>query len=307
MRVWRWLGLAITTVGLLEVIFNKHDFKPERAESSKAGVWDTDILKLVMPALEISIIQGVVTTFLLVDVQNVSKGSTVRAMINVAAGVAGMLIPAMVTKWEDKIAVRSLMILTAIAVPCLIWRTWYGLIFVGLTIGLTQVGLNIILTAKRPNTGRSASMHSLVDFGGSALSSSSWGMVRKLVGIEPAYGHTPGADRDLFLCFRAAFPLEEMGLNSKLVLKGEPFQTWGRRSGCIENNPDHRNLEVKKFNYTKIVYITHGGSHEKQLGIALIEYPYREKEQLSTIGKNRLIAFLFYITNTFPIFHRKSA
>jgi hypothetical protein len=107
--------------------------------------------------------------------------------MNIAAGIAGIIVPAMVKKWGDKMVVRFLMSLTVITVPCLIWPRWYTLVFVGLSISLTQVGLNIILTVKRPNTGRSASMHSLVEYGGAAFSSSFWGMVRQLVGISSDY------------------------------------------------------------------------------------------------------------------------
>jgi hypothetical protein len=114
-------------------------------------------------------------------------GAPVRAAMNIAAGVAGILIPVVVRKWGDKMVVRILMSLTTLTVPCLIWPKWYTLVFVGLGIGLTQVGLNIILTTKRPNTGRSASMHALVDYGGAAFSSSFWGVLRSLMGVASSY------------------------------------------------------------------------------------------------------------------------
>jgi MFS family permease len=185
---WQWLGPMITFLGLLEVVFNKYpeNIKTEK-HSENSSVWDWDILKLVLPAIGVAIMQGVVTTFIIVDV-GVNIGSPVRASMNVAAGLAGIIVPIMVKKWGDKMVVRSLMSLVVLAVPCLIWPTWYTLVFVGLSIGFSQLGLNLILTVKRPNTGRSSSMHSLVDYGGAAFASSTWGMARQLVGVASSYG-----------------------------------------------------------------------------------------------------------------------
>ncbi|MCH5583380.1 MFS transporter [Shimazuella sp. AN120528] len=188
MVLWKWLGAIITFIGLLEVVLNKQpvQIKTEKKNIENFSVWDWDILKLVLPAIGVSIIQGVVNTFIIVDA-GVNLGSPVRAAMNIAAGLAGIIVPYMVKKWGDKLVIRSLMSLVVIAVLCLIWPTWYILVFVGLSIGLAQMGINIILTVKRPNTGRSASMHSLVDYGGAAFSSIFWGTVRQLAGITSSY------------------------------------------------------------------------------------------------------------------------
>lgn len=130
-----------------------------------------------MPALGISLTAEVIQTFLIIDV-GVTVGATVRTMMNITAGITGVLIPAVINKWGDKLAIRGLMGLTFLAIICLIYQEIWLLVFAGFSIGLTQVGLNIILTEKRPNTGCSASMHSLVDNGGAAFSSGFWGLIR---------------------------------------------------------------------------------------------------------------------------------
>jgi hypothetical protein len=70
---WKGLGPIITILGLLEVTLNKHPECNFEKSQESIGVWDWDILKLVMPTLGISIRQGVVTTFIIVDV-GVSMG-----------------------------------------------------------------------------------------------------------------------------------------------------------------------------------------------------------------------------------------
>jgi MFS family permease len=185
MDFWRWLGPVITGLGLLEVLFNKHDYKPS-VVSGNNGKINKDILKLVYPALGVSFVQGVVYSYLVVDV-GVGLGSPVRAAINIAAGTAGLFVPMLVKKLGDKNTIRLLLLLLIGAVFGLVWPDRFTLIFSGLAIGTAQTGISIILVAKRPNTGSSASTHAFVDFGGAAFSSSVYGMVRKSMGVDASY------------------------------------------------------------------------------------------------------------------------
>jgi hypothetical protein len=156
----------------------------EDTENSRTSIWDT--LQLVLPGLGISIAQGVVMTYVILDV-GVTMGAPVRAMFNVAAGLAGLAIPLAVERWGDKHVVRGLMFLALLAVPGLVWPSLYTLIFVGLAMGFAQIGLGIVLTVKRPNTSSSASAHALVDYGGAATGSTVWGVARQSLGVAPAY------------------------------------------------------------------------------------------------------------------------
>lgn len=186
-RVWFQIAVYLTIWGWLETMITgryPEQMESEDTEESHISIWDT--LQLVLPGLGISIANGVVMTYVILDV-GVTMGAPVRAMFNVAAGMAGLVIPLAVERWGDKHVVRGLMFMVLLAVPGLVWPTLYTLIFVGLAMGFAQIGLGIILTVKRPNTSSSASAHALVEYGGAATGSTVWGVARQSIGVAPAY------------------------------------------------------------------------------------------------------------------------
>lgn len=183
---WRWLGPVISLLGLLELVFNKNHPEIVEEAGEHVQILNWDVFKLVMPTLGVSIAQGVVTTYIILDV-GATMGAPVRAAINVAAGLAGVVIPKLVEKWGDKHVVRALMILAVLAVPCVLAKTMVTLVFAGLALGMAQVGISLILIVKRPNTGSSASTHEVTNYSAQAFSALAWGGVRQLVGPASSY------------------------------------------------------------------------------------------------------------------------
>jgi MFS family permease len=187
-HAWFVVGSYITTWGWLETLFTWHypEMREDKNTDQHTRISKRDTLLLVLPSIGVSIAQGVVMTYVIIDV-GVTMGAPVRAMINVAAGLSGLVIPLAVARWGDKHVVRGLMLVALCAVPGLVWSTWYTLIFVGLAVGFAQIGLSMLLTVKRPNTGSSVSMHAMVDYGGAISGSTLWGVARQSIGVAPAY------------------------------------------------------------------------------------------------------------------------
>jgi hypothetical protein len=182
---WRWLGPAISLLGLLELVFNKNH--PEVVEEAgDYSIVNRDVFKLVMPTLGVSLAQGAVTTYIILDV-GASLGAPVRAAINIAAGLAGVVIPRLVEKWGDKQVVRALMVLAVLSVPCVLAKTMVTLVFAGLALGMAQVGISLILIVKRPNTGSSASTHEVTNYSAQTVSALAWGGVRQSFGVNFSY------------------------------------------------------------------------------------------------------------------------
>lgn len=182
--VWKWIGPILTIVGIAALM---HTQPPNRAPKKVSLRPHPEVFKLIVPVTTIVIIQFVLIAYVVKDL-GPRDGAAVRVMMYVGNGLAGWVVPFILSYTDRKKFIRFGVIIASVALLCLYWPNLTGLITASLVIGIIFSGIQTcILETKvylltEDQRGRATATSRLVQGGSRIVGIIGLGMVRDHVG-----------------------------------------------------------------------------------------------------------------------------
>lgn len=184
LAVWNWTGPIITALGIAALLRTKQsNHVPERT----AILPHKGVLFLVVPSFGLAICQGVLVTFIVLDL-GVKYGSLFRACMYIGSGVAGWVVPSLTKRLSEKQFIRLGVLFMSGAMLLIYQSSLIGLVVAPLVFGIVYNGVyNQILGTKAfvitDQKGRAASTSSLVTGLGRIAGVNALGAVRDQWGM----------------------------------------------------------------------------------------------------------------------------
>lgn len=185
LEVWKWIAPIVTVVGIIAVLGSESaNVKPEKISLLP----HEEVLKIAVPVTGIAICQGVIVTFLVLDV-GMDIGSPARACMYVVSAIAGWkMVPFLINHLGEKNFIRCGVFFMMGAMLLIRWPHLIGLMVAAFIVGLVGSGTKLLLQKKAfaitEQKGRASSTEMLVFRVGMVIGAFVFGLVRDKIGMN---------------------------------------------------------------------------------------------------------------------------